>query len=119
MKIKGNNDWNLLKRDRVLFPRVTRACQGAIFTSIQLVKSLIEKTSTKTGLTVTVNLMDKVYAKGRKVVEGFKENLPIIFDQYLPKLELQSHSSKTTIRTSYLFLIPKEVQLGSKTRSRK
>ena len=33
-----------------LFPHVTRACQGAIFTSIELVKSLIEKTSTKTGL---------------------------------------------------------------------
>ena len=68
-----------------LFPRVTRACQGAIFTSIELVKSLIEKTSTKTGLSVVVNLMDKVYAKGREVADGFKENLPIIFDEYLPK----------------------------------
>jgi len=68
-----------------LFPHVTRACQGAIFTSIELVKSLIEKTSTKTGLKVVVNLMDKVYAKGREVADGFKENLPIIFDEYLPK----------------------------------
>jgi hypothetical protein len=68
-----------------LFPHVTRACQGAIFTSIELVKSLIEKTSTKTGLSVIVNLMDKVYAKGREVADGFKENLPIIFDEYLPK----------------------------------
>ncbi len=56
-----------------LFPHVTRACQGAIFTSIELVKSLIEKTSTKTGLSVVVNLMDKVYAKGREVADGFKE----------------------------------------------
>lgn len=64
---------------------MTRACQGAIFTSMELVKFLIERTSTKTGLTVIVNLMDKVYAKGRKVVEGFKDNLPIIFDDYLPK----------------------------------
>ena len=68
-----------------LFPHVTRACQGAVFSSMELVKSLIERTSTKTGLTVIVNLMDKVYAKGRKVVEGFKDNLPIIFDDYLPK----------------------------------
>lgn len=68
-----------------LFPHVTRACQGAVFTSIELVKSLIEKTSTKTGLSVVVNLMDKVYAKGREVADGFKENLPIIFDEYLPK----------------------------------
>ena len=68
-----------------LFPHITRACHGAIFTSIELVKSLIEKTSTKTGLSVIVNLMDKVYAKGRKVADGFKENLPIVFDEYLPK----------------------------------
>ena len=68
-----------------LFPHVTRACQGAIFTSIELVKSLIEKTSTKTGLSVVVNLMDKVYAKGRQVADGFLETLPIIFDEYLPK----------------------------------
>ena len=61
-----------------LFPHITRACHGAIFTSIELVKSLIEKTSTKTGLSVIVNLMDKVYAKGRKVADGFKENLPIV-----------------------------------------
>ena len=68
-----------------LFPHVTRACQGAVFSSIELVKSLIERTSTKTGLTVNVNLTDKVYAKGRKVVDGFKKNLPIVFDEYLPK----------------------------------
>jgi hypothetical protein len=64
---------------------VTRACEGVIFTSIELVKSLIEKTSTKTGLRVIVNLIDKVYDKGRQVMDGFKENLPIIFDEYLPK----------------------------------
>ena len=68
-----------------LFPHVTRACQGAVFTSIELVKSLIEKTSTKTGLSVVVNLTDKVYDKGRQVADGFKETLPIIFDEYLPK----------------------------------
>ena len=68
-----------------LFPHVTRACEGVIFTSIELVKSLIEKTSTKTGLRVIVNLIDKVYDKGRQVMDGFKENLPIIFDEYLPK----------------------------------
>jgi hypothetical protein len=64
---------------------VTRAGEGVIFTSIELVKSLIEKTSTKTGLRVIVNLIDKVYDKGRQVTDGFKENLPIIFDEYLPK----------------------------------
>jgi hypothetical protein len=61
------------------------AIKGRMRPPIELVKSLIEKTSTKTGLSVVVNLMDKVYAKGREVADGFKENLPIIFDEYLPK----------------------------------
>jgi hypothetical protein len=61
------------------------AIKGRVRPRIELVKSLIEKTSTKTGLSVIVNLMDKVYAKGREVADGFKENQPIIFDEYLPK----------------------------------
>ena len=68
-----------------LFPHVTRACQGVIFTSIELVKELMEKTHTKTGLSVVVNVLDKVYKTGRKVADGFKETMKIIFDEYLPK----------------------------------
>ncbi|MEG4422360.1 ISAzo13 family transposase [Microcoleus sp. LAD1_D5] len=68
-----------------LFPHVTRACQGVIFTSIELVKELMEKNHTKTGLSVVVNVLDKVYKTGRKVAEGFKETMKIIFDEYLPK----------------------------------
>jgi hypothetical protein len=68
-----------------LFPHVTRACQGVIFTSLELVKTLMEKTRTKTGLSVVVNVIDKVYQTGRKVTPGFKETMQIIFDEYLPK----------------------------------
>jgi len=32
-----------------LFPHLTRACQGVIFTSVDLVKDLMAKTTTKTG----------------------------------------------------------------------
>jgi hypothetical protein len=67
------------------FPHVTRACQGVIFTSIELVKELMEKTSTTTGLSAFVHLLDKVYETGRKVVDGFKENMEIVFDEYLPR----------------------------------
>jgi len=35
-----------------------------------------------------VNLMNKVCAKGRKVTDGFKKNLAIIFDENLPKWNL-------------------------------
>jgi hypothetical protein len=68
-----------------LFPHVTRACQGVIFTSIELVKELIEKTRTLTGLKVTVHIIDKVYETGRKVADDFKETLRIVFDEFLPQ----------------------------------
>lgn len=72
--------------EHLLFPHLTRACKGVIFTSIALVKELMEKASTKTGLSVTVNILDKVYLTGRKVAADFKENMRIIFDDVLPKL---------------------------------
>ncbi len=67
------------------FPHVTRACQGVIFTSIELVKELMENTSTSTGLNAFVHILDKVYHTKRKVAEGFKENMDIVFDKYLPR----------------------------------
>jgi hypothetical protein len=68
-----------------LFPHVTKACQGVIFKSTELVKELMEKTKTSKGLKVVVQVVDKVYQTGRKVNEDFKENMSIIFDEYLPK----------------------------------
>lgn len=68
-----------------LFPHVTRACQGVIFENVQLVKELIEKTKTSKGLKVTVQVIDKVYETGRKVADDFKENIQIVFDEYLPQ----------------------------------
>jgi Rhodopirellula transposase DDE domain len=44
-----------------LFPHLTRACQGVIFHTIDVVKELLEKAKTSTGLRVTVNILDKVY----------------------------------------------------------
>jgi hypothetical protein len=66
-----------------MFPHITRACQGVIFTSIELVKELIGKAKTNNGLTVLVKIIDKVYQTGRKVVKDFKKNMSIIFDTYL------------------------------------
>ena len=68
-----------------LFPHVSRACQGVIFKSIALVKELMEKTSTSTGLKVTVQIIDKVYALKRKVADDFKETMRIVFDDFLPQ----------------------------------
>jgi len=68
-----------------LFPHVTRACQGVVFRSVDLVRKLMEKTKTNKGLSVTVDIIDKVYQTGRKVAVDFKENMSIKFDEFLPK----------------------------------
>jgi hypothetical protein len=68
-----------------LFPHLTRACQGVIFHTIDLVKELMEKAKTKTGLRVTVDILDKVYRTGRKCAASFKQKMPIVFDAILPK----------------------------------
>jgi len=67
-----------------LFPHVTRACQGVLFTSVKLVKELIEKTKTSKGLKVFVKVIDTVYQTGRKVANDFKQTMRIVFDDFLP-----------------------------------
>jgi hypothetical protein len=48
-------------------------------------KLLQNRDAPKTGLSVVVNVSDKIYETGRKVAKGFKETMKIIFDEYLPK----------------------------------
>jgi hypothetical protein len=43
----------------------------------------MEKTKTKTGLKVFVHLLHKVYHTGRKATEAFKQNMPIVHDDFL------------------------------------
>lgn len=68
-----------------LFPHVTRACQGVVFTSIDVVKHLIQKTQTSRGLKVFVHVLDKVYQTGRRVADDFKRHMTIVRDSFLPK----------------------------------
>lgn len=68
-----------------LFPHVTRACQGVVFHTVEIVKQLVAKTKTRTGLGVTVDIMNKVYEIGKKCSKGFKQTMRLIFDEYLPK----------------------------------
>jgi Rhodopirellula transposase DDE domain len=68
-----------------LFPHVTRALQGVVLESVEVAKQFMEKTSTSTGLKVTVRCLEKVYATGRKCAEGFKDSIRIVFDAVLPK----------------------------------
>jgi hypothetical protein len=68
-----------------LFPHLTRACQGVIFESLEIVQDLMAKAKTKTGLTVFATILDNVYQTGRKVTEEFKQTMEVVFDEYLPK----------------------------------
>jgi len=33
----------------------------------------------------SIDILDKVYDTGRKCADGFKENMKILFDDYLPQ----------------------------------
>jgi len=60
-------------------------CLFQFFKSIEIVKELMEKTTTSKGLQVTVQILDKVYETGRKVADDFKETMRIVFDEFLPQ----------------------------------
>lgn len=68
-----------------LFPHLTRVCQGVIFESVEMVKDLMAKASTQTGLTVFTSVLDQVYKTGRKVTQEFKQTMEIVFDDDLPQ----------------------------------
>ena len=68
-----------------LFPHITRACEGVVFKSIDIVNELMCKAGTSAGLKVFTSILDKVFETGRKTADGFKENMKIQFDDFLPK----------------------------------
>jgi len=67
-----------------VFPHITRACEGVVFQSVSLVKQLIERTKTSTGLHVTVDILDRVYETGRKMTQEMKSSLRVVTDAFLP-----------------------------------
>tara|TARA_Y100000588_G_C14129044_1_gene870739 strand:- start:36 stop:1235 length:1200 start_codon:yes stop_codon:yes gene_type:complete len=76
--------WNPIEHR--LFPHVTRAMSGVVFKSYDLVKELVENTQTKAGLTVTSNIINKVYETGKTACENLYKNGTIIFDKVLNSL---------------------------------
>ena len=68
-----------------LFPHISRVCQGVIFQSVEMLRELLAKTTTRTGLKVFATVLDKAYETGRKVAKDFKQTMMIEFDDYLPR----------------------------------
>ena len=75
-----------------LFPHITRACQGLIFKTLELVREAMDNVKTSTGLKVFTSVVDRAaplrdqaFATGRTVADGFKENMKLKFDEFLPQ----------------------------------
>jgi hypothetical protein len=68
-----------------LFPHLTRVCRGMILHSVALVAELMRKAKTRTGLSVVVDLLDKVYETGRQVSQAIKDTVNLVRDTVLPR----------------------------------
>ena len=73
--------WNPIEHR--LFPHITRKLKGVILKSVDMVKKLIETTTTKTGLVVRCHIIKKTYETGKKMTREEKDELRIIHDDYL------------------------------------
>ena len=73
--------WNPIEHR--LFPHITRKLKGIILKSVEIIKQLIETTTTKSGLTVKCNIIKKIYKTGKKMSKEEKERLTTIHDDYL------------------------------------
>jgi hypothetical protein len=68
-----------------LFCHLSRVCRGVIFTGVGLVQQVMAQARTRRGLSVVVDIVDQVYAKGRKVAEEVKAGLNLVRDALFPK----------------------------------
>jgi hypothetical protein len=69
-----------------MFCHITRSLSGVILKSMEVARQFIERTSTRTGLRVLVEMTEKLYAKARKATADFRAKRPIDFDAFLPQL---------------------------------
>ena len=56
-----------------------------IFQTVEIARQLMERAKPSSGLRVTVDLLEKVYATGRKYAADFKDTMKIVFGDHLPK----------------------------------
>ena len=84
--------WNPIEHR--VFPHVARTMEGIVLETREQVKKLIEKTSTKAGLKVTANIIDKAYKIGIRVAKKLLENINIEYDDEVPGLNYSINPSK-------------------------
>lgn len=76
--------WNPIEHR--VFPHVTRTLAGVPLNTVDEAINRIESAKTKTGLTVTANVIQKTYETGKKAAKDFMKNLKIKFGESVPKL---------------------------------
>ena len=52
---------------------------------MELVRELMQRAQTSTGLSVMVEILEKAYQTKRQVAEGFKKGMKIVFDSIMPR----------------------------------
>jgi hypothetical protein len=67
-----------------LFPHLARVCKGVLLESVEMVKTLMLKASTSTGLRVFVDILNRFYKEGLKLPDFIRDSLHIRFDRILP-----------------------------------
>ena len=70
--------------EHLLFSHVSRACQGVILRDIQILCELMRKTHNQSGVKVFVDINEKFYESGKQASKEFRDNMPLLFDEYLP-----------------------------------
>ena len=60
---------------------MTQACKGVIFHTVEIAKRFMAKTKTTTGLKVSVDILEGVYAAGKKCAADFLQTTRITFDE--------------------------------------
>jgi hypothetical protein len=68
-----------------LFPHLSRVCRGMILHGVDMVAELMRKAKTRTGLSVVVDILDKVYKTGRQVSQATKDAVNLVRDTVLPR----------------------------------
>ncbi len=75
--------WNPIEHR--LFCHISSSLKGVILKSYEFGKKLLEETITETGLTVTARILLGEFKTKRKYAKDYKENMKIVFDDFLPK----------------------------------
>ena len=86
--------WNPIEHR--VFPHITRAMEGILLNTVEEAKERIESAKTKTGLTVTAEVIKKTYKKGKEVTKDFMKNIKIKFGNSVPKLNYTIYPAETS-----------------------